>query len=183
MAARPESGGLSVRYVVLRDGREIPVEIAERGGGYRVTVDGVPYDVDSASILPGLYSLLIGGESFEVTVFSPEPDRYRVHLYDGMRAVELVSPIGLVLKAQAGRGGGAGLTVKAPMPGRVVKLLVAQGDRVVEGQGVVVVEAMKMRNELRAPADGVVKEIRAAEGDSVESGAILAVLGEESAEF
>ncbi len=82
--------------------------------------------------------------------------------------------------ARRRRGGAADLggpqTVKAPMPGKVVKLLVAVGDRVEVGQGVVVVEAMKMENELRAPAAGVVKALPVAEGTPVESGTALVVL-------
>ena len=62
------------------------------------------------------------------------------------------------------------------MPGRVVKVLVSAGDRVVARQALVVVEAMKMENELRAPADAVVREVRIVEGASVEAGAILIVL-------
>jgi biotin carboxyl carrier protein len=73
-------------------------------------------------------------------------------------------------------GGGGPQTVKAPMPGKVVKHLVTVGDRVEAGQGVVVIEAMKMENELRAPAPGVVKALPAAEGTAVEAGAPLVVL-------
>jgi acetyl/propionyl-CoA carboxylase alpha subunit len=68
------------------------------------------------------------------------------------------------------------LSVVAPMPGRVVRLLVAEGDRVVAGQGVVVVEAMKMENELRASKDGVVRQVRTRAGDAVEAGAVLVVV-------
>lgn len=165
-----------MRYVILRDGREVPVEISEREGGYVITVDGAGYSVDSRQVVPGLYSLLVDGRSYEVTVFSPEPENYRVHLFDGQRAVELLSPIGLVMRAQGGRAGSAALSVKAPMPGRVVRLLVEPGQAVSAGQGVIVVEAMKMQNELQAQTEGVVKEIRAREGDAVEGGAELVVL-------
>jgi biotin carboxyl carrier protein len=68
-------------------------------------------------------------------------------------------------------------SVKTPMPGRVVKLLVAVGDRVAAGQPVIVVEAMKMENELRAPAGGTVTDVRAAAGMAVETGAVLIVIG------
>jgi biotin carboxyl carrier protein len=68
-------------------------------------------------------------------------------------------------------------SVKTPMPGRVVKLLVAVGDRVDAGQPVIVVEAMKMENELRAPAGGTVTDVRAAAGMAVEAGAVLMVIG------
>ncbi|MSO56418.1 MAG: biotin/lipoyl-binding protein [Acidobacteria bacterium] len=67
-------------------------------------------------------------------------------------------------------------TVVAPMPGRVVRVLVAVGDRVTAGQAVVIVEAMKMENELRAPKDGVVREVFAREGGAVEAGAVLVVM-------
>ena len=165
-----------MRYVILREGREIPVEIQEREGGYLVTLDARSHEVDSRQVAPGLYSLIVGGKSYEVTVFSPEPEHYRVHLYDGQRSVELLSPIGLVMRSQGGGGGASGLTVRAPMPGKVVRLLVSPGQKVVKGQGVVVVEAMKMQNELKAQADGVVKEVRASEGECVENGAELVVL-------
>jgi len=61
-----------VRYVILRDGREIPVEVTPRNGGYVVTLDGRPWEVDSEFLLPGLYSLLVDGKSYEVGVYSPE---------------------------------------------------------------------------------------------------------------
>ena len=67
-------------------------------------------------------------------------------------------------------------TVMAPMPGRVVRVLVAVGDRVTAGQAVVIVEAMKMENELRAPRDGVVREVAAREGAAVEAGAVLVAM-------
>jgi biotin carboxyl carrier protein len=165
-----------MRYVIMRDGREIPVEVLEKNGGYAVTVDDKTYDVDSEFVLPGLYSLLVDGVSFEASVYSPETDVYNVHLYDGMRRVELLSPIGLVLRAQGGGAGAQALSVKAPMPGKVVKVLVEPGQNVAKGQGVIVVEAMKMQNELQALTDGKVKEIRAKEGESVEGGAELVVL-------
>lgn len=91
--------------------------------------------------------------------------------------------------AQAARGGatragvGAPRVIKegrqaivAPMPGRVVRVLVKPGDRISAGQGVVIIEAMKMENELRSPKDGVVQEVRASEGTAVEAGAVLAVI-------
>ena len=165
-----------MRYVIMRDGGEIPVEIQERPEGYAVTLGGRRYEVSSECIVPGLYSLLVDGDSYEATVFMPEPDKYNVHLYDGMRKVELVSPIGLALRAQGPAGGAAGLSARAPMPGKVVRVLVKAGQRVAKGDGLVVVEAMKMQNELQAGADAVVREVRASEGENVEGGAELVLL-------
>ena len=98
-----------MRYVIVRDERQIPVEMEEREGGYLVTLDGVAHEVEGARDPGGLYSLLIGGESFEVTVHSPRPGLYDVHLYDGMRPVELLSPLEMVLRAAERAGRGAGL--------------------------------------------------------------------------
>jgi biotin carboxyl carrier protein len=168
-----------MRYVIIRDDRQIPIEVEEREGGYTVDLDGKRYEVDGSKILEGLYSLVIGGESFEVTVHSSKPGKYDVHLYDGMRQVELLSPLEMVLRTEGGKASSHARSVKAPMPGKVVKVLVSPGQRVAKGQGVVVVEAMKMQNELHAPADGVVATVRVKEGDSVESGAELVALGEE----
>ena len=148
----------------------------ESAGGYAVTMDGRSYDVKSERILPGLYSLLVGGESYEVSVYSPEADTYNVHLHDGMRRVQLLSPIGLVLKGQGGGASAQGLSVRAPMPGKVVRVLVSVGQKVSKGDGVIVVEAMKMQNEMQALSGGIVKEVRAREGDTVEGGAELVIL-------
>ena len=78
--------------------------------------------------------------------------------------------------SDAGAGGGGPQHVTAPMPGKVVRVLVAPGDAVVPKQGLVVVEAMKMENELKAARAGVVKDVKAVEGTSVEAGAVLVIV-------
>lgn len=166
-----------MRYVILRDGKEIPVEVSERPGGYRVLLDGAEHSVDSLEVLPGLFSLIVGNRSYEVTVHRPSPDLYHVHLHDGMRPVELVPPMTLLLRRMGGRGAGNAGSVVAPMPGKVVRVLVKPGDAVAKGDGLVVLEAMKMQNQMQAPAAGVVREVRVAEGESAEGGQVLVVLG------
>ncbi len=165
-----------MRYVILRDGEQVPVEVQERDGGYLVKLGGVTHEVDSREVVPGLLSLLVNGESWEVTVYSPEPNFYHVHLWDGMRRVELLSPIDVVMRSQGGATAGRGLHVRSPMPGKVVRVLVAPGQRVSKGDGLVVVEAMKMQNELQAQGDGIVREVRAREGENVEGGVDLVLL-------
>jgi len=165
-----------VRYVILRDGQEIPVEILEAGPRYRITLGDRSFEVDSMRIVGDLYSLTVEGKSYEATVHRATSEEYRVHLYDGMRSVTLLSPLDLALRGREETGGGAAGTLRAPMPGRVVKVLVSEGQAVKKGEGVVVVEAMKMQNELSAPHDGVVKSVRAREGDSVERGAELVTI-------
>ncbi|MEJ2369118.1 MAG: biotin/lipoyl-binding protein, partial [Acidobacteriota bacterium] len=99
-----------------------------------------------------------------------------VHLFDGSRPVTLMSPLAIALKRQRGEASDAGGAIRAPMPGRVVKLLAQVGDSVEKGQGIMVVEAMKMQNELQAPFDGTVKEIRVEEGASVDRNVDLAMI-------
>ena len=165
-----------MHYVIVREGREIPVEISERPGGYAVRVDGEEHLVDSLEVLPGLYSLLVEGRSYEATVHRPGADQYHVHLLDGMRPVELVHPMALLLKKMGGGGAGRAGSLTAPMPGKVVRVLVAPGDTVEKGAGLVVLEAMKMQNQLQAPGPGTVREVRVAEGQSVDGGQLLVIL-------
>lgn len=169
-----------MQYVIVREGREIPVEISERPGGYDVRVGGEEHAVDSLEVRPGLYSLLVEGRSYEATVHRPAPDQFHVHLLDGMRPVELVHPMALLLKKMGAGGAGRAGSLTAPMPGKVVRVLVAPGDSVTKGAGIVVLEAMKMQNQLQAPGPGTVREVRVTEGESVEGGQVLVVLDPDS---
>lgn len=165
-----------MRYVILRDGAEVPVEIVEAGPFYRVTLGERSFEVDSVRIVGDLYSLTVDGKSFEATVHRSSHEDYQVHLYDGMRTVKLLSPLDLALRGSQEAAGAAGGSLRAPMPGRVVRVLVQPGDAVAKGQGIVVVEAMKMQNELAAPMDGTVKAVHVKEGDSVERNAELVLV-------
>ena len=153
------------------NGRRYAVKVTRRDGSFLVSVDGRERAVDVKEI-GGVLSLVIGTRSYEVTV-----DETTVHV-DGMPIEVAIVPArpswGRVSAAQAGAAGPQ--QVAAPMPGKIVKLLVKPGQRVEPRQGLVVVEAMKMENELRARASGTVKEVRAVEGTTVEAGAILIVL-------
>jgi len=160
------------------DGRQYAVNVTRRDGVFLVSVNGRQREVDVKEI-GGVLSLLIGTKSYEILI-----DRTTVHV-DGIPIeAAVVSPRPSWAGAGAsdtstafGEKGGHGLQqVTAPMPGKIVKLLVKPGDRVEPRQGLVVVEAMKMENELRARAAGTVAEVRAVEGTTVEAGAILVIL-------
>jgi biotin carboxyl carrier protein len=158
--------------------RTISVERAA-AGCYRVIVDGHAHVVDAARIGSFGLSLLMDGAGISRDVqISPgsAPGEMLVRL-DGLSATALVDG------RRSGRASADGGThargeqaVVAPMPGRVVRLLVSRGDDVAARQGVVVVEAMKMENELRAPRAGRVKEVTVAAGASVEAGRVLVVI-------
>jgi len=135
---------------------------------------------DWGEITPGVYSILIGSRSYQVRVTfrpgaSPREARYVVSLGSREYEVEVGDP--RAWRRRAGSGAGEGpQEITAPMPGRVIKVLVEEGQQVSLGQGLVVIEAMKMQNELRAPRAGKVGRIYAAEGSGVEAGAKLLAL-------
>jgi biotin carboxyl carrier protein len=153
------------------------VEIEETGKSvYRVSVDGNEFVVDGKKTARSSYSLIVDNRSFEIEVDNVE-DEYRV-LVDGRNYhVRLVDERRL-------RVGGAQLDsqlqgrqrVSVPMPGKVIAVLVSEGDVVEKGQGLVIVEAMKMENEVHSPIAGEIKEIKVKPGDTVEGGALLVVV-------
>jgi len=142
------------------------VEVRGRGadGALRILVDGTPFEVQVAEEAPGRFRIEVGGRAFTL---HGAVDGRTLHFSWQGRAYRLTRESG-----QAGRGPQSG-EVEAPMPGRVVSLLVRPGEDVAEGQGLVVIEAMKMENVLRAPRTGRVRAVRAAVGERVEPGRIL----------
>lgn len=151
----------------------------DKNGGYRLTLDGETLHASSEETEPSFYSLLIDGQSFEVAVDISDNGRgteVAVHLFDGTYHLTMMDPM---QKALAGSGGGTGdgaSRVTSPMPGKVLRIMVKEGQAVKAGDGVAVVEAMKMENELKAPKDGTVEKIHAEEGDTVESGSPLVTI-------
>ena len=163
-------------YLVSSGEREFLVDVKPEGGAIRVRLGERELAGDAMPVGPGLYSLLIDGRSYEVDVI--ERKDKMIALVKG-QAFPVVVQDELYRRLKATRAGRAfkGMrTVTAPMPGKVVRHLVKAGDQVKVGDGVIVVEAMKMENELRSPAAGVVQEIRAAEGSVVAGGDVLAVI-------
>jgi acetyl/propionyl-CoA carboxylase alpha subunit len=123
---------------------------------------------------PGVYSVLMDGRSYEARV--EESEGCVIVFIDGHRfEVEIRDP--RRWSRQSARPGAEGrLNVTAPMPGKIVRLLVAEGDIVTAGQGLLVVEAMKMQNEMKAPKAGVVVSLTAREGATVAAGDVLAAI-------
>jgi len=156
------------------DGRQVRVEVRGREGRYTVLLDGRELEVDLVPAGRDFLSLIVAGRSYEVGL-ERRPSGYTVLLEDDSLAVDL---------EEAGRAEGVAsrpaslgpLRLTSPMPGKVVRILVSAGQEVKAGLGLVVIEAMKMENELRSPRAGVVKEIRAREGQTVEAGALLIVV-------
>ena len=155
-------------------GRTVRVEVRGANGRYTVVLDGSPVQVDVVTAGLPFASLLVGGESHEVGV-ERRPEGYVVHFPGDAVNVQIEEAARGASPAVPRAQGPARLT--APMPGRVVRVLEAPGADVAAGQGLVVIEAMKMENELKSPRAGRVQEVAVREGQAVEAGALLAVVG------
>jgi len=123
---------------------------------------------------PGVYSVLLNGESFQVRVISTQGGM-TLEVNGRRFAAEVLDPRNASRKSRAQLGTGR-QNVNALMPGKVVRVLVQQGDVVEPGRGLVVVEAMKMQNEMKASRPGRVVEVRVRDGDTVVAGEALVVL-------
>ncbi len=161
-----------MKYRVTIEGltHEIDVQVTPEGR-VSVAVDGEPYDADFVQV-PGGVNVRVGGRVFDVAL-GGKPEE-RTLAAGALRTVAQVeSERQRARKKKAGGAGDAGKEIRAPMPGRIVKVLVAPGDEVAANAPVVVIEAMKMENELRSTGPGKVKSVEVAEGQPVESNALL----------
>ena len=174
MSAMPPGGSPS-RHDVDVDGTRFAVEVETRpDGALRIRVDGQPLEVDARLPPTGPGSLLVDGVSYGVDVHDGgdetqvvvDGEAFRVRIEDPRRRV----------RAAAGAGDGAGQRLVAPMPGKVVAVLVTVGQPVEPGAGLLVLEAMKMENEFRATSSGVVAEVHVAPGQAVNPGDLLVVV-------
>ena len=155
--------------------REAPPAGQASDVGYRLDEEESG-EANWTQVEPGLYSILLGGQSYEARVsrtrHGPGAQEYSVRVGAEHYRVTIRDPRARRRGSNGGTSSGP-LEITAPMPGRVVKVLVREGEEVSAGQGVLVIEAMKMQNELRAPRAGCVERIHAAEGAGVETGALL----------
>lgn len=148
---------------------------SDSGGSVRAAENGHALAVDWQMIAPGSYSLLIHGESYDARIFpapGEPPGNWLVAVRGKTFRVELIDPRAR-RRAVAGSGDEGPQEVLAPMPGRVVKVLVEADQQVAAGDGLLVMEAMKMQNEIKARRAGKVEKIYVAEGAGVETGARL----------
>jgi biotin carboxyl carrier protein len=160
--------------------RAVSVERVEGPTHFRVTVDGRAHTVDAVRIGDFGLSLLLGGDSPVSREVSVAPAGARGALFIGIEGRTVAASVNARRTGRASPDAGGHADgeqpVAAPMPGRVVRVLVAPGDLVAARQGLVVVEAMKMENELRSPKAGRVKDVSVAPGMSVEAGRVLVVV-------
>ena len=168
-----------MKFVVTIDGREHTVNLPKKNQN-QWQVDASDFDTDAIEILPGVYSLIIDGRSFTVHVESEltgtpgVPVRAYICEVDGRQYRATVHD-----PRTRAHGRGADAMVHGPqsivalMPGKIVRLLVEAGQKVESGQGLLVMEAMKMQNEIRSPKAGKVEKILVKEAQAVNAGEIL----------
>ncbi|HUM06655.1 MAG TPA: biotin/lipoyl-containing protein [Terriglobales bacterium] len=151
------------------------MELEGADGHWTCRLDGQYIFVDAILTRPDVLSLLIDGRSFEIKREQTATD---LHLWVGSRrfAVELHDPRSLRSRRDGAGDEHGPRKLVAPMPGKVVRVLVEENSQVETGQGIVVVEAMKMQNEIKSPKKGVVQKILAVQGTNVNSGDVLAIV-------
>jgi biotin carboxyl carrier protein len=156
------------------NGRDHRVELEQQDiGNWLCTVDGDQIAVNASATASGVLSLLIAGQSYEVVLNAAQQqiivgrDRYAVEVRDPRSWRSR--------RARTGAGEGPKKII-APMPGKVVRVIAPENSEVEQGGGVVVIEAMKMQNELKSPKNGRVAKLLAVEGAAVNAGDVLAVI-------
>jgi biotin carboxyl carrier protein len=168
--------------IVTAEGRDRAVRVDGPGpdGRFRITIDGVEQLVDAAALRPGSWSLIIAGRSYQVDL-----DHRRGGIAASVAAGNGADHVTLQVEdalhrrlasAAGARAPARGESVRAPIAGKVVKVLVAIGDQVAPGSAVIVLEAMKMENELAAERGGTVSAIHKAAGQAVDTGDLLVEL-------
>ena len=162
-------------------GKEHDVSLSLAGFSAEATVQNRQYNLQVRELASGEYLLINGSNVFKCRVSGrgglvAAGQSFAVALRGQNYEVEVIDPKRLRSGQSSGGHHSGAAEIASPMPGKIVRVLVATGEEVEAGAGIIVVEAMKMQNELKAPKAGVVVSINAAEGATVNAGDVLAVI-------
>ena len=163
-----------MKYEVEIHGRQASIELQQRNGRVQARVGAREYDLEVVSPETGVYTFLAGDRVYEASVWAIEPNSLRVTISGHLFSTRIIDRKHRRSATEHGIEGRQKLV--APMPGRVVRVLLGAGDEVTLGQGVVIVEAMKMQNEIKSPKSGRIVEVRVTEGAAVNANQVLAVV-------
>ena len=161
-----------MKFIARHGEAEVPVDITREGTGYRVKIGDRSMHADLVNAGSVVRSLVLEDATQLALVHHRDGNRHEISLGGTQMHVEIIDPLSLKRKKREDEVA-AGGPIKALMPGRVVRILVAQGDQVRKGTGLLILEAMKMENEIHAVVDGVVEELFVTAGQTVEAGADL----------
>lgn len=166
-----------MKLQIEMDGELRQVELMQNEGGrYQASIDSDPaFDVEAHVLRPGVLSLHIGGHAYRC-VLEESPEGTAIHLGEKRSLYRVDDPRSLKSRRRRHAGDEGPKPVTAPMPGRVIRILANVGDEVEAHQGIVVIEAMKMQNELKSPKAGKVAQMRVGPGDTVSAGDVLAIV-------
>lgn len=161
-------------YDVTIDGKQYRLDLEQVEGGWTCRLDGLSVEVDAVLARPNVLSLRIGNKAYEVKC---ERVAGETHIWVGSQrfATDVRDPRSLRSRGRATDDQGP-KKLTAPMPGKVVRILVGKGAEVEAGAGVLVVEAMKMQNEVKSPKKGTIQQILVTEGAAVNAGDVLAIV-------
>jgi biotin carboxyl carrier protein len=157
------------------DGAVRRLELERAGAAYVIRTNGREIAAELCELAPGVLSLLMEGRSFRC-VLVPSADERLIAVRGQQYRVAVTDPRSLRERRKRSGVGNGKLVIKASIPGRVARVLVAAGEEVAAHQAILVIEAMKMQNELKAARDGRVAEVRVAAGEAVAAGQVLAIL-------
>ena len=161
-----------MRFVATHEGVEIAVEVERHGDEYHVKLGDRRLVADLVNAGPYVRSLRLEDGTQLALIHHRDGTTHEISLADASIHVDIRDPLSLKRGRREDEVGGGGV-IKALMPGRIVRVLVKKGDSVTKGAGLLVLEAMKMENEIQAPADGVVEEVFVTAGQTVDGGAEL----------
>ena len=147
----------------------------QNGNVLEVEVDGKIYKVDLMHTASGTFSILEGGHSYNIELVPHnQPKKYTAYTLYKEFEIEVIDAEARYLMNRGANGFGTNEnTISSPMPGKVVKILVEEGDEIKEGDNAIIISAMKMESEYKSPKDGIVKKINVKEGDTIEGNQIL----------
>ncbi|HEX2832938.1 MAG TPA: biotin/lipoyl-containing protein [Thermoanaerobaculia bacterium] len=161
-----------MKFIAREGGRELELEVERHGAAYRVRIGDRWLEADFANVGNFVRSLRLEDGTQVSLVHHVVGNTHEISLGGTIINVEVIDPLAAKRRRREDEMGGGGI-VKALMPGRVVRVLVSKGDTVRKGAGLLILEAMKMENEIQAPADGVVDELFVSPGQTVDGGADL----------
>jgi biotin carboxyl carrier protein len=164
-----------VKFQAQAGGEITPIEVTGEAGRYTVTLHGEVLTLDARQTGEGIWSILVADASHVVEV-TDQDGTYAVDVAGERYAIRVEEESRYIIRTRGAGGGERGQVLKAPMPGKVTLIEVTVGQSVAPGDGLIVLEAMKMENEFKAQVAGTVKEIRVAAGQPVNPGDVLVVI-------